>query len=112
VLLCEAVSAKSNPHLEALLATTGDAALRQLGFDPPGVSPSYSQRIKVDGPEDLAYAVAKRGRAYMQPGAVFSFILVILIQGMVIVSLRWLGGHRAATIPLVAHCASFDFRHF
>jgi hypothetical protein len=38
------------------LTTEGDETLRRLGFEAPGISPNYSQTIKIKGVEDLAYA--------------------------------------------------------
>jgi type III secretion system-like peptide-binding chaperone len=65
-LYCEAASAKFEPQLEALLASGGDAALRKMGFAPPDKSPNYSQRIKIDGVEDLAYAARLAFRVFKQ----------------------------------------------
>jgi hypothetical protein len=66
LLVCEAVSAKSNPQVETILATEGDATLRTFGFEPPSVSPNYSQTIKVDGVEELAYAARLAFRVLKQ----------------------------------------------
>ena len=55
-LMCEAVSTKSVPDIAAFLMTEGDETLRRLGFEPPKISPNYSQTINIKDVADLAFA--------------------------------------------------------
>ena len=55
-LLCEAVSAKSNPELANILTSDRETVLYGFGFEPVGVSRNYSQRIDIESDEDLGYA--------------------------------------------------------
>ena len=74
-LECEAVSAKFARELATVLTTGGDEALRKLGFKPPEISPNYSQTIKIEGVEDLAYAARLAFRVLRQVYRVADFSL-------------------------------------
>jgi hypothetical protein len=73
LLVCETVSAKSVPEVVAILTTEGNAALRRLGFEAPEISPNYSQTIKIEGVEDLAYAARLGFRVLKQVYRVADF---------------------------------------
>jgi hypothetical protein len=55
-LVCEAASAKSVQEIGAVLTMGGDEILRKMGFEPPEISPNYSQTIEIEGINDLGYA--------------------------------------------------------
>ena len=56
LLVCEAVSPKSVPQVASILTPEGDQALRNMGFEAPGVSPNYAQTIDISGAKDIVYA--------------------------------------------------------
>ena len=67
------MSAKSLPAIAPILITEGDEALRRLGFSTPGRSPNYSQMLKIEGVEDLAYAARLGLRVLKQVYRVANF---------------------------------------
>src|SRR6266480_3889932 len=72
-LLCEAVSAKSNPELANMLTSDRETVLYGFGFEPVGVSRNYSQRIDIESDEDLGYAARLAFRILKQIYQVKSF---------------------------------------
>ena len=45
LLICEAVSPKSVSEVASILTPEGDRALRNMGFEAPGVSPNFGSAI-------------------------------------------------------------------
>jgi hypothetical protein len=72
-LVCEAASAKTVPIIGEILAKEGSETLRKLGFDPPAISPNYSQLIKIGGADDLGYAARLGFRVLKQVFQVTDF---------------------------------------
>jgi hypothetical protein len=67
LLLCEAVSAESNPALTTFLTLDKKSLLHDLGFEPPNGSPNYEQQIKtVESDDDIAYVVRLAFRVFKQ----------------------------------------------
>jgi hypothetical protein len=59
-LVCEAVSAKSDPRIASILQAVEINVLSKLGFNEPDISPNYSQTINIKCVDDLGY-VARLG---------------------------------------------------
>jgi hypothetical protein len=71
-LLCEAVSAQFSAAA-AGLTLHRENLLRDFGFEPPGLSPNYSQRIDIRGVADLGYAIRLAFRVLKQVYLVKNF---------------------------------------
>jgi hypothetical protein len=55
-LRCESVSEKFVPEMGAILtAKKRDRLVREFGFTAPGYSKNFSQKIEIEGKDDLAY---------------------------------------------------------
>ena len=67
------MSAKSVPEIAAVLTAKGEEALRRLGFKAPESSPNYSQMLKIEGFQDLAYATRLGFRVLKQVYRVADF---------------------------------------
>jgi hypothetical protein len=72
-LVCEAVSPKSVSEAAEILQADGDKVLRKLDFMPPEISPNYSQKIKIEGVDDLGYATRLAFRVLKQVYRVADF---------------------------------------